>query len=60
MKRDFKFETLNGESISNVKGGGGELTKDTHMSQSTDHACGSHGCQSSAGLLINRGSSIEG
>ena len=28
MKRDFKFETLNGESMSNVKGGEGELTKD--------------------------------
>lgn len=41
MKRDFKFETLNGESMSNVKGGEGELTKDTHMSRSTDHLCGS-------------------
>lgn len=54
MKRDFKFETLNGESLSNVKGGS-EATKDTPMSQSTDHACGSHGCQFSSGLLINRG-----
>ena len=54
MKRNFKFETLNGESLSNVKGGS-EATKHPHMSQSTDHACGSHGCQSSSGLLINRG-----
>ena len=29
MKRDFKFETLNGESLSNVKGGS-EATKHTH------------------------------
>ena len=51
--KDFKFESLNGDFLSKVKGGS-DATIDTHASQSTDHACGSHGCGYNAGMLITR------
>lgn len=51
--RNLKFESLNGELLSKVEGGNNAI-KPTHSSQSTDHACGSNGCGSNAGLLITK------
>lgn len=50
--KDFNFESLNGEFLSNVNGKCG-VTKDTNNTQATEHACGSHGCGYSSGLLID-------
>lgn len=49
--KDFSFESLNGEFPLNVNGGCC-VTKDTNNSQASDHACGSHGCGFSSGLMI--------
>lgn len=46
------FVSLNGETLENVVGG--KSDDDSHSTSTTDHACGSHGCGFSAGLLINR------
>lgn len=52
MKKN-KIESLNGESLSKIKGGYG-ITHQQTSNQSTDHACGKHGCGASSGLLISK------
>lgn len=46
----IKFESLNGETLSQVKGG--KVIVKLPTTQLTDHACGRHGCGGSSGLLV--------
>ncbi len=46
--KDLFFESLNPEEYENEEG-----VRVYSSSQTTDHACGKHGCQFTAGVLIN-------
>jgi hypothetical protein len=50
--KDFIFESLNGDFL---KSGinSSDSSSITYNSQATDHACLSHGCGFSSGLLIS-------